>query len=703
MKLYINAIGIIAFAISQISAPALAENIIFPRVRAGISDASGIIDVTLSPYFADKTGTTDATTAIQKAFTDHQNLTTIYFPNGTYLVSNTIAMTPSCASTTGTGCVAGPILQGQSRAGTVIKLAFGKFTNAGSPKPVLISGDGVAQEFQRGIHNITVEVGPNNAGANGIRWFSNNQGLMSDVTIVSDDAGANIGVDLGGAEQGPCGMRDISIKGFNIGIKSDALNSVTCWNLTIENSRQYGIYNSSNPLYIENLVCTNAPVAVRNQGAMTLLNAQLNGGTAAKSAVENTSLLYAHNITAQGYGRALTSSGATAPSGLTVTDYATKQTSQFTSPTTSIGLPYKQMPDVPWEQDTTKWGNVWVAKGGLGTVTKSDIVALQGLIDSPSITTICIPAGRSYQIDADVFIRGNIKRIVGTGGRFMGNGRLVVTGDGTQPVIKIERVDGIPFVNQSNKKVILESYMGRISSTGTGDFFISDICGHVTINAPSQRIWAWQFNAESSSPVPKLAVENVYAMRIVGWKDEPTGQSLTLTKGILEILGFIFYASWSTSGMTMFVVEDGAQFSAACATQTTFSGNAFSNIVQETRAGVAKTLTSSANGGSDMALYTGYEAAKIPADVYTGSRQPIRTIQNAAELRIASGPRGKLTISWRGGLPARVDLFSASGAHVVSILPQADGYAMQDLPAGIYRTVVSGEGYRIAKSVAIVR
>jgi hypothetical protein len=30
------------------------------------------------------------------------------------------------------------------------------------------------------------------------------------------------------------------------------------------------------------------------------------------------SLLYAQNITAQGYGRALTSSGATAPTGLTV-------------------------------------------------------------------------------------------------------------------------------------------------------------------------------------------------------------------------------------------------------------------------------------------------------------------------------------------------------------------------------------------------
>jgi hypothetical protein len=360
------------------------------------------------------------------------------------------------------------------------------------------------------------------------------------------------------------------------------------------------------------------------------------------------------------------------------------------------------MPDVPWEQDTAKWGNVWVAKGGLGSVTKSDIAALQGLIDNPAITTICIPAGRSYQIDADVFIRGNIKRIVGTGGRFIGSGRLVVTGDGTQPVIKIERVDGIPIVDQSNKKVIIESYIGNISSTGTGDLFISDVCSHATINAPSQRVWAWQFNAEGGSPAPKLSVQNVYSMRIVGWKDEPTEQSLTFTKGILEILGFMFYASWSTAGMTMFVIQDGAQFSAACATQTSFNGNAFSNIVQETRAGVTKMLTSSANGGSDMALYTGYEVAKIPADVYTGIRQPIREIRNTADLRISSDMHGMLTISWPGGQPAHVDLYSASGAHATSVLLQAGGCSIRDLPAGIYRAIVSGKGFRIAASIAFI-
>jgi len=701
-------IGIAAIAVFSLSSQCLAENIIFPRVRSGISDASGIIDVTLSPYFADKTGKTDVTAILQKACDEHQNMNTIYLPNGTYLVSNTITISPPCVNNgQGTGCTPGPVMQGQSKAGTIIRLAPGSFASASSPKPVLTSGDWVAQEFQKGIYNLTVQVGPNNPGANGIRWFSNNQGLMADVAVVSDDGGANIGVDIGGGEQGPCGMRDISIKGFAIGIQcKEALNSVTCWNLTIENSKQYGVLNTVHPLYIENVVCINAPVGVRNEGSMTLLNAKISGGSATKSAVENTGLLYARGIAAQGYGKALTtSSGAAAPSGLTIDEYASRQVSLFPSPTRSIGLPYKQMPDVPWEQDTTKWGNVWVAKGGLGSATKSDIAALQGLIDNPAINTICIPAGRSYQIDADVFIRGNIRRIVGTGGRFIGSGRLVVTSEGTQPVIKIERVNGIPFINQSNKTVILESYLGDITTTGTGDFFISDVCSHLTTNAPSQRIWAWQLNAEASTPVPKVDIQDAYAVRIFGWKDEPNGQSIGITKGILELLGFMYYASWTTTGQTMFVIKEGAQFSAACVTQVSFNGTTFSNLVAETRAGVTKTLTSSANSGDNMALYTGYEAAKIPADVYsTPVHQPIRIDQSPKELRIASGKRGMLTISWSGqSQQARVDLYSASGAHAASIAAHGPACRMNALPAGIYRAVVSGEGFQTAKSVVITR
>jgi hypothetical protein len=303
---------------------------------------------------------------------------------------------------------------------------------------------------------------------------------MSEVNVVCEDGAANIGIDLAGGEQGSCSMRDIYIKGFGAGCKSNALNSVTVLNLSVDNSRTYGVFNEGNPLYIDNFAGNNNPVAVRNTGSLLLLNARMNSGDATKPAIDNSGLLFARDVSAQGYQKALNTTGRAGPSGLTFTEYASNQANQFPSPTHSMNLPTKAVPDVPWEQDTTKWGNVWVNKGGIGTTPKSDSASLQSLIDNPALTSICIPSGRGYTINGDIYVRGNISRIVGTGGQMTGSGRIVITKDLTRPVVRLERVWGLPFVNQSDKTVVIESgsggISGNITSTGAGDLFLVDVC-----------------------------------------------------------------------------------------------------------------------------------------------------------------------------------------------------------------------------------
>jgi hypothetical protein len=213
-----------------------------------------------------------------------------------------------------------------------------------------------------------------------------------------------------------------------------------------------------------------------------------------------------------------------------------------------MGLPCKAIPEVAWEQDTTKWGNVWVNTGGLGGNRKSDSASLQSLIDNPNLTTICIPSGKGYTINGDIYVRGNISRIVGTGGVINGTGRIIITKDITQPVIRLERVWGLQFVNQSDKTVVIESTIGstNITSTGTGDLFIIDVTPQdVIIDNAQERVWAWQFNAEGSqfsgASKTNLLVTNVRTMRIVGWKDEGNGNSMDLVSGALEVLGFMNY------------------------------------------------------------------------------------------------------------------------------------------------------------------
>jgi hypothetical protein len=110
------------------------------------------------------------------------------------------------------------------------------------------------------------------------------------------------------------------------------------------------------------------------------------------------------------------------PAGMTFDEYSSAQTSRFPSPTHSMNLPAPAVPDVPWEQDSTKWGNVWANIGGLGGSRKTDSASLQSLIDNPNLTTVCVPAGKLYQINGDIYIRGNIRRLVGTDGNMAGPG-----------------------------------------------------------------------------------------------------------------------------------------------------------------------------------------------------------------------------------------------------------------------------------------
>jgi len=701
---------------------AYAENIIFPHAKNGITDISGIIDVVRDPaYKADNTGKTDVTAILQKALDDHAGWTTIYLPNGTYQVTNTLTW-KVCNPSVGGTCVQGPIMQGQSRKGTVIRLKDATFTSAAAAKDVIKTGGGVAQDMFRGLHNFTVNVGRNNPGANGVFWYANNEGLMSDVDIISEDGKGNIGLNLGSGEQGPCGMRDVYVKGFTIGCKSDALNSITLLRLSLEGQSQSGVVNAGNTLYIDSLTSINTvPAVVVQGGNLTLVNARLTGGTAA-AAIQSSGYLFARGIYAQGYGRAISSSGGrvTAPTGTTVAEYSSHgQVSQFSSPTHSIGVPYKAAPEPAWEQDTTKWGNIRAYKGGLGMPGKSDHDALQTAIDDPKNTTICLPSSAGYSLDADILVRGNINRIVGTGGRFLGGtGRLIITSDGTQPAIKIERILGVQILNQSNKSVIIESYIGSttagaLTSTGSGDLFLSDVGGDFIIDNPNQRVWAWQFDAEGGQDcIPNhinLTITNARMVRVFGWKDEGCGLSAAVRSGIVEFLGFLYY-SYSghvccNSGVAgswdqQFLVQDPAQFCLAGAQQLYFSGSGFSNLVTETRGTVTKTLLSSQNPtGQSLPLYTGYDSTKIPADL--SAAQAPMPIPREQGIRFRAAAPGTVVLenAWTGGR-GRMEVFTASGVCIRRVDGPAGDARCVGLPPGMYAIkVTSGPAQRTMRLV----
>jgi hypothetical protein len=87
---------------------------------------AAVIDITKPPYNAKGDGRTDDSDTIQKALTDTMGAHKIlYFPNGTYLVSRTLRYTKK--DSRGGDAWGFNWLQGQSEAGTIIRLKDGFF------------------------------------------------------------------------------------------------------------------------------------------------------------------------------------------------------------------------------------------------------------------------------------------------------------------------------------------------------------------------------------------------------------------------------------------------------------------------------------------------------------------------------------------------------------------------------------------------
>ncbi|MDA3923343.1 MAG: glycosyl hydrolase family 28-related protein [Kiritimatiellae bacterium] len=85
-KIYIKII--IAICTAVLIETAVAENKIFP--------ADAVINVTLPPYSAKPDDGVDDTSAIQKPISENiENGRTLYFPDGTYNISNTLTETNS--------------------------------------------------------------------------------------------------------------------------------------------------------------------------------------------------------------------------------------------------------------------------------------------------------------------------------------------------------------------------------------------------------------------------------------------------------------------------------------------------------------------------------------------------------------------------------------------------------------------------------
>ena len=241
----------------------------------------------------------------------------IYLPRGTYLVSDTISYTSETLynilfSIRWLEMNAVIRIVGEDKEKTIIKLKDNcKGFEFGARKPVIsfIKGEKSGVAMTNMLTNLTVDIGKNNAGAVGVRFFANNTGAATDLNIISSDdqkrgyAGFEI-VD----EKVSCAfMRNLFIEGFDYAIRVTAQqHAVAFEHIHIKNQRIAGVYQMGTVTSIRDLKSENTVNAVFTVGftaQLILVDSLLTGGGEDYAAVNvEYGFGYLRNVKCDGYG-----------------------------------------------------------------------------------------------------------------------------------------------------------------------------------------------------------------------------------------------------------------------------------------------------------------------------------------------------------------------------------------------------------------
>jgi hypothetical protein len=692
---------------------AWSQEIVFPA-------GAKVVDVTQPPYQATPNDERDDTEAFNKVLADGVQL--IYIPNGTYIIDDTLRWGTKEKR---------QILQGQSEAGTIIKLKDSAqgFGDPAKSKAMIWTGKAPAQRFRNGLRNLTLDTGRNNPGAIGAQFIANNQGGIRHVTIRSGDeqGRGHIGLDLGYSdEQGPCLMGYLTVRGFDTGIFSKhAVDSVTFEYVTLENQRVAGMVNDGQCVSFRGLTSRNAVPAYINKAGpsmTTLIDSELTwtGSGSGDAAVINEAGLFARNVKTSGYSTAIRNTAGTRDhaAGPVVEEFVSHPIlSNFPSPPRSLGLPIVETPDVPWDP-VEKW--VSVADFGppkpvklIRTTDKKDFdrtdwsEALQKAIDSGATTVYFPYSEQQYGLYGPVRIRGNVRRIIGceaTMGALVNSNQektdyqeelrpIFIVEDGTAPVVRLERFDSwyaaFRIEQRSKRTLVLSSFSIYDLETqpGSGDVFMEDMrCKQIVVNG--SRLWGRQINPEGWEE-PRILNDGGQVW-ILGLKTEnPSTIASTRNGGKMEIVGGFFYSNKNAEQPIRMFHNDNSSFSFSGGGSKTKKGRAFDFIVEETRGEETRKLPRQQaypRGEQSMIpLYVGYTrpSAAAPAPP-TGASA---AAQGASRAVVQwDGP-------WEGADGFRVEVLDSSDAVVAAtVVPPEVRRAVLERglqPGGSYTVRVS--------------
>ena len=550
-------------------------------------------------------GITDDTEAILQAieapYGDYTRPKILFFPAGTYLVSDTLQLKKGQYAC----CVT---FQGQGKEQTVIQLQDNAdgFNSKSQPKSVIKTNKGNAA-FRNFFRDLTVNTGKNNPGAIGIDYISNNHGGIINVAIKSEDGAGKTGLSMIRQWPGPSLIKYLTVEGFDYGIHTRHPEyGIVFEHIELNQQNIAGILNEGNTLAIRAVESNNTVPAIDNKnGLIIAIEGNFQGGDRQTVAIDNQGYLYARDIEAKNY-QSVIKNGRKIVAEASVEEYVSHPIySLFDSPKHSLNLAIEETPYYH-DNDLEDWANV------------KEYPSIQAAMNSGK-PIVYFPMGQ-YKLNEAIKVPATVEKIVGFESFININQKdlqavISISEDSKQPLI----IEGLLFFNTTIDHLtgrtlsFAHSKLGEGSKLNSyaksGKLFLEDVQLDLEVGK-NQEVWARQLNSETLSEAKTKIYNSGGKLWILGLKTEGKGTVIETTDGgETELLGTLIYPVKEFSKVDLeqpaFINKDSSQSLIYSISSYGVKRN-YEIQVEEQRQGKTKKLFSEEVDKLKIPLFVGY-------------------------------------------------------------------------------------------------
>jgi hypothetical protein len=518
-----------------------------------------------------------------RTFSRYRTPPFIYFPDGTYLVSGPIESKRSDHGWSG-GWMAGLLLVGESRDGTIIKLADNAdgYGDAETSKPVIITGSesdkrtkpgdkpisgGGNRAFRHSVINLTVDVGNGNPGATAIDYVASNRGTIERVTVKAGENSGHTGLKMTRNWPGPALLKDFRVEGFDIGIDTRHYQySMTFEDIELIGQRSFGVRNDNNAYFFHRLTSRNEVPVISSTGSnsqIVVVDGLFEGGASDAAAVIGAGHFYLRDVKVDGYGKGVEATGKVgedAPSG-SIDFYVTRSFTLGGAEAKPMRLEIADsttMFDIIAEVPTSEWVNV--QDHGAMPGGEDDTSGIQAALDTGA-AVVYLPVG-SYSVTGEIVVPETTRLLLGMqsaigvnkANRESGDlAQLRIPGDGESFTVEHIAFGAVGLIQDGERSVSFRHIDAGTAGgagkhgqgytnteRGSGDVHFDDTIGPkpVVVRHP-QRLFARQLNIEfGQDPLVRNYGGDLW---LFGYKTEGSMPALRQDGGRTELLGGLLY------------------------------------------------------------------------------------------------------------------------------------------------------------------